>query len=158
MKYLFGILLLIPFLNANIFNRHRYPIVKIKGTLTCHGEPIKGEIIMIDKNSPLTNHLLTVFNTKADGKFVLAGRQNDESLDVELIIEHKCHKMRIRGGDRLLGYSEISIYIDDLIGSDYDLQFDIELSKKKSFVSNPVIPIRRAWLMGKRFFTDWFKF
>uniref|UniRef100_A0A1I7U6H4 Transthyretin-like family protein n=1 Tax=Caenorhabditis tropicalis TaxID=1561998 RepID=A0A1I7U6H4_9PELO len=152
MKVIFSVLLTLPFLDAS----SKFPIFKIKGTLKCYGEPIKGEIIMYDSNFAFTDHLLTERHVGTDGKFSLLGEPADDCLNVKLTVIHKCHNMKTGRGDntKLTGYSEFSIRLEDLIKSDYELQYDIELSRERARISSPVIPAWKAWLYGKRMMTD----
>ncbi|PIC47083.1 hypothetical protein B9Z55_006553 [Caenorhabditis nigoni] len=153
MHFILAILLLVPFLNAS-----KFPMFTISGTLTCGGEPIKGNIIMVDDNFAFTDHLLSERKVNEDGKFSLRGEPNDDCLDVKLIVEHRCHDMKFGRGDskKLKGYSEFEIHVSDLIKSDYKLNMDIELARNKVRISSPVIPAWKAWLYGKRMISDTF--
>ncbi|EFO91335.1 hypothetical protein CRE_11866 [Caenorhabditis remanei] len=137
----------IPLLDAS-----KFPLFRISGTLLCRGNPIKGNIIMIDDNFSINDHLLSEKKVELDGKFSLRGEPIDDCLDVKLVVEHKCHGMKAGRGDssKLKGYSVFPVHISDLVRSEYDFSWDIELSESTVRISSPVLPAWRAWLYGKR--------
>ncbi|EGT40939.1 hypothetical protein CAEBREN_16481 [Caenorhabditis brenneri] len=152
---LIGVLLLIvPFLDA----ASKFPMFRVSGTLKCRGEPVSGTIIMYDNNFAFTDHLLSEREVELDGTFSLRGEPADDCLDVKLVVNHKCHDLRIGRGDgsKLWGYSEYSIHLEDLIKNEYNVNMDIELSGDRVKMSSPTLPAWRAWLYGKRMISDTF--
>ncbi|CAI2332556.1 unnamed protein product [Caenorhabditis sp. 36 PRJEB53466] len=149
--FLLLLALLVPILEA----ASKYPLFTIKGVLTCRGKPMEGNIIMVDDNY-LVSHLLSEKTVRQDGKFRMAGEPKDESLDVLLVVEHRCHG--IRGGrhdsQKILGYSEFQVHVDDLRKSGWNLEMDIELLNNTVRVSSPAIPVWKAFLYGKRMVLD----
>ncbi|CAI5443090.1 unnamed protein product [Caenorhabditis angaria] len=121
--FLFGIVLFFARDPRSIEN------VAIYGKVTCDGNPVEGvQILMVDDNIWMFDHILTFRSTNKNGKYRLFGNPHDKDLNLLLIVEHSCHENRnIKTRELIESYSQYRIPLHTLEEHGFDYEFNIEL-------------------------------